>query len=240
MATSLDWLFSLQVGDKVDILNTGSQLWCIGVINEIEIVNATVYNFNVGYEGVQLWRSSSDLQNKGHEHYRCIKPLHTKTPYHNPNDSVTCWASYYNTTKYLCSRCNRKCCAQCFIVHIYDKKYNTLSQSLCTECYPVSKYNAYASIAHLIFKSIFRDKEIEMNLMKMITEYTLYMSHTVKVSCQMTACYSMDRYAQASKLDIEVSMKWITLISDRFITVCSRCHRQIKNGGRNECRLFNW
>ena len=155
--------------------------------------------------------------------------------YHHPD----CASSAY-LKSYLCPECHRKFCGKCCIIHIYDATQRHFMQSLCKDCYPTLKYNSFISISYLLFKSVCRNKEMEINIITLITRYTFDVKTLDDISCENKSIkcdqISKNKLQLPSAFDINISLKWIMLFSNKLLIICDQCHSQ---KGYTCCRFFN-
>eukprot|EP01084_Bolivina_argentea_P129192 228195_1 len=127
-----DWLSSLKVGDKFDILDNMIQpsRWTIATILNIDTSQNMNMIFHIHYCGWSIRYDeyiSIKYETSLRHHMlplitpvsgtknRQLQPLHFNTPYHSPKEIDNCrWTN--NSETHKCGNCNRQCCNKCFIV----------------------------------------------------------------------------------------------------------------------------
>ena len=193
-----DWLLQLKVGDEIDVLDTkyrkdhewyiwhSSKIKAIAEISDKHNQHKFFISFNGWSSKCDKWISSIDIKDENHKDYDSMKPLHTHTPYHDP--AITC-KNYPRDRHYVCSKCDRKCCGICFIVHIYNKSTQSFMRSECRECFIILSYKNIFILTQLLFRSMFnKEQDIEINIIKLITNYGFETS--IKCANKMKNCWT--------------------------------------------------
>ena len=251
-----DWLCSLKKGDKVDVLDTAYHgtaryIWHIGTIQEINMISTgheIQFHFFVSFDGWSSfhnkWISSKDIKDPNHSDHNSMQPLHSNTPYHHPMLEYCRIKPRFK--KYHCTKCKRLCCDKCFIIHIYNQITRKLLDTQCIECYSKTQYKHKYTIIHLFFKSIFADKDtnIEINIISLITNYSVDAEITCGNDMGYSRCSKIIKLAlpKDHKLGIRANSDFFSLseiTAKNNVIACFHCHHQHVEHGTFRCLLFH-
>lgn len=184
---TVNWLLSLKVGDKLDVYSkiigqrcqaVDELYWLSGTIAQID--DDTEYRILIHfYDDRPGWNRWITVHHS--MDYESFKPIYAMTGYHYKANCKAEWRDQSGYGRWLrpkkwnrCRKCDRRACDSCA-----DRKYGrygiyesgVLIQE-CVECFFSTKHNRLYNICRLFYLSIFHDMNMEMNVIKIITNYS--------------------------------------------------------------------